>query len=234
MAVEVEDVHGGLFAIFQAFHEGVERGRAQDLPGDPTRRMRSDGVEHGPGVRARVEKARAFRPADHEKQVEALLGLHPERRPAAGGARQPAADADARILLKEMDAAAGRIAKQLPGDGQDLRVLGAHGEEAGAVLPVLEPLEEAQGRAVEDGAEQGLADLGKPGGDPGGVAVVGIAQRMRAVDLQIPGQVAPVRGSHGIRERKQSGRLAVEGRLDVAFVRKAEAHCSWRWLDSIL
>jgi hypothetical protein len=57
--------------------------------------------------------------------------------------------------------------EQLLGQGQNLRVLGAHCEQTGTVLLVLEALEETQGRPVEDGVEQRLAQFRETGGNAG-------------------------------------------------------------------
>ena len=138
VSVEMEDVHGRLGFVFEPLDEAIYGGGAEEFPGEAAGRVALQGIEDGLGVGAGVQETGAFGPADDEKQVEAVLGLGLERGAASRGARDAAADADARGFVEEERAARRGVVEQFPGQREDGGVLGGDGEQAGFVFAVLE------------------------------------------------------------------------------------------------
>lgn len=124
-----------------------------------------------------------------EEEVEGVLGFGLEGFAPAGRTGHAAADADAGPFVKEKRAVrCGGVAEHFPRQSENGRMLGGQGEEPGVGVGVLKGIEATLGLTLgEDGVEKPLAPLGQQRGDAFGLVVVGVAERVRPVGLDIPG-----------------------------------------------
>lgn len=93
------------------------------------------------GIGVRIEKPGVVRAAHNKEQMKAFLRVDLERFASAGGTRNAAADADAWVLVEQEHAIGRRGVEQLSRQGEDSRVLGADGQQAGSVFAVLKTVE---------------------------------------------------------------------------------------------
>ena len=216
VAVEVDHVDGRRVAVAQPGVERGQGGRAQELHRHRVA-QRVQRVQQRRGRAARVDEARARRPADHHQQAHRRLeGTHAQ---VAAAVHAPA-HVDRRLFAEQVAALVGQ---QLPGQAQDARLGGVHdhGGRLRAVAPAVETLPQAhgRGRTVEDRVEQGAAQAGQASLQRLGAVVVR-SHRPERVALDVPAQVGQV----GVRQRvaEVEGLAVAAGEVDGDWHRRVE------------
>ncbi len=214
VAVEMQDVDGGLGVVVKALDQGLQCGGPKELPRDATGGMLFQRIEHRPRIGPRINEPGITRTADHKQQMQVFLRLDGKRRASAGSARDPAADANVRLFAKQERAR--RIVQQLPRQGEDRRIQRVDGEHAllgGTLAESQVRLDRFHRR--KHGFEKRFADFRQPRFDAFGFLIVGIGASGRPVRFDVPAEVAAVLTGNRVPEFERPGIRTAERDFDL-------------------